>query len=150
MHAITEMVRQLRRGTGRTGLVLANGGVVTYQAVVCLSSSPRRDGLPYPNANPLPPVITDVQIPAVDEQAEGDAIVETYTVEFNRDGSPLRGFVVGRLKSNGHRFLANHADENTLKELCSQDVEPIGRSGRVKAGTEGRNVFALVSETAKL
>lgn len=70
------MVRQLRQGKGKTGLVLANGGVVTYQAVVCLSSSPRRDGLPYPSANPLPPVVKDVQIPAVDEKAEGDAIIE--------------------------------------------------------------------------
>ncbi len=76
MHAITEMVRQLRVGAGKTGLILANGGVVTYQAVVCLSSSPRRDGLPYPSANPLPPVTSDVQIPKVDETAEGDAIVE--------------------------------------------------------------------------
>lgn len=70
------MTRQLRRGNGKTGLVLANGGVVTYQAVVCLSSSPRRDGLPYPTAAPLPPTTTDVQIPAVDEHAEGDAVVE--------------------------------------------------------------------------
>lgn len=77
MHAITEMVRQLRSGEkGKTGLVLANGGVVTYQAVVCLSRSPRRDGLPYPTANPLPEVVADVQVPEVEEFAEGDAVVE--------------------------------------------------------------------------
>ena len=72
------MTRQLRQGRGKTGLILANGGVVTYQAVVCLSSSPRRDGLPYPTAQPLPPVVSDVQTPTVDEQAEGDAIVEVF------------------------------------------------------------------------
>jgi hypothetical protein len=76
IQAITEMVRQLRSNKGRTGLILANGGVVTYQAVVCLSKSPRRDGLPYPSANPLPAVVEDVQTPVVDEKAEGDAIVE--------------------------------------------------------------------------
>jgi hypothetical protein len=70
------MTRQLRKGAGRTGLVLANGGVVTYQAVVCLSRSPRRDGLPYPSANPLPPTTAGVQTPPVDASAEGDAIVE--------------------------------------------------------------------------
>ena len=70
------MVRQLRQGTSKAGLVLANGGLATYQAAVILSSSPRRDGLPYPNVNPLPEVITDVQKPPVDEKAEGDAIIE--------------------------------------------------------------------------
>jgi hypothetical protein len=77
-------------------------------------------------------------------------VVQTYTVEFNRDGSPQNGFVVGRLKSNGHRFLANHADDATLKQLCSQDVEPIGRTGKVKPSQDGRNVFSFVGETAKL
>lgn len=144
------MTRQLRRGRGKTGLILANGGVVTYQAVVCLSSSPRRDGLPYPTEQPLPAVVNDVQTPVVDEKAEGDAIIETYTVEFNRDGSPLRGLIVGRLKSSGHRFLANHADDATLKQLCSQDLEPIGRSGKVKTASDGRNLFAFGGEAARL
>ena len=75
---------------------------------------------------------------------------KTYTVEFNRDGSPLRGHVVGRLRSNGHRFIANHADESTLKQLCSQEVEPIGRHGKVKAGEDGRNLFGFVGEVARL
>ena len=77
------MTRQLRQGKGKTGLVLANGGVVTYQAVVCLSSSPRRDGLPYPNSNPLPETTSDVQVPQVDAKADGEAIVEVrWTREF--------------------------------------------------------------------
>lgn len=73
------MTRQLRKGRGKTGLVLANGGVVTYQAVVCLSSSPRRDGLPYPESNPLKETASDVQVPTVEAKAEGEAIVEVRT-----------------------------------------------------------------------
>ena len=49
---------------------------MTYQNVICLSSSPRPDGSPYPNRNPLPDTVTDMQTPSVDERAEGDAIVE--------------------------------------------------------------------------
>lgn len=157
--AITEMARQLRAGKGKTGVILANGGVATYQNVVCLSTSPRSDGLPYPDHNPLPEYVTDVQVPTIDERAQGDATIEvwckfavsiikansvqTYSVEFNRDGSPLRGYVVGRLNSNGHRFLANHADQQTLLQLASWDVEPIGRSGHVEAGSDGRNLFSF-------
>lgn len=74
------MARQLRKGNGKIGLVLANGGLATYQAAVCLSSSPRRDGLPYPTSNPLPEVTADVHVPQVDEQAEGDAVIEVRTL----------------------------------------------------------------------
>ncbi|KAK5116521.1 hypothetical protein LTR85_009146 [Meristemomyces frigidus] len=76
MHAITEMSRQLRKGNGKTGLVLANGGVVTYQNTVCLSRSPRTDGSPYPECKPLPEMVTDVQIPRIENVAEGDATIE--------------------------------------------------------------------------
>ncbi|KAK5134513.1 hypothetical protein LTR08_006430 [Meristemomyces frigidus] len=144
------MVRQLRKGNDKTGLVLANGGVVTYQNVVCLSSNPRKDGAPYPDSAPLPEMVTDVQVPEVEMKAEGDATVETYTVEFNRDGSPLRGHVVGRLKSSGYRFIANHRDERTLKELCSGDFEQVGRSGIVKVNGDGRNLFMFTTQLAKL
>ena len=53
---------------------------------------------------------------------------QTYTVEFNRDGSPLRGHIVGRLK-NGHRVLANEGDEATLVQLASGIKEQVGRKG---------------------
>jgi hypothetical protein len=70
------MVRQLREGNGKNGLVLANGGVLTYQHVICLSSQPRSDGSPYPKITALPDVITDVPIPHVDTRAEGEAVIE--------------------------------------------------------------------------
>lgn len=138
--ALTEMIRQLREGNGKSGLVLANGGVVTYQYVVCLSSLPRNPS--YPNANPLPESVTDWFVPPIVAAAEGPAIIETYTVEFSRDGKPETGFVVGRLK-NGHRFLANHKDEKTLSELSSKVREPIGRKGYVTIGDDGRSLFSF-------
>jgi hypothetical protein len=69
--------------------------------------------------------------------------VQTYTVEFNRDGTPSEGYIVGRLKSNNHRFVANHGDENTLQQLASGVKEPIGRGGWVRTLEEGRNVFTF-------
>lgn len=144
MHALTEMTRQIRAGKGKKGLVLCNGGVLSYQYVIILSSEPRRNGA-YPLENPLPETITDVDVPDLVLDAEGDAVVETYTVEFARDGSPLRGHIVGRLKSNGKRFLANNADEATLKQMASGSVEVVGRSGRVRQDKEkkGRGLFTF-------
>lgn len=75
--------------------------------------------------------------------------VQTYTVDYHRNGNPVRGHIVGRLKSNGERFLANHADEQTLRELSSWDEEQVGKSGRVKSDGQGRNLFSF-AEAAKL
>jgi hypothetical protein len=70
---------------------------------------------------------------------------KTYTVEFGRDGLPLRGHVVGRLKRNGHRFLANHGDDSMLLQLSSDSTEPIGRTGWVKPDPlkKRRNLFVF-------
>ena len=59
-------------------------------------------------------------------------MIQTYTVDFSRTGSPHLGHIIGRLITTNHRFIANHGDENTLHQLVSRDAEPIGRKGYVK------------------
>jgi Thiolase-like protein type 1 additional C-terminal domain len=147
MHALTAMVRELRKGTAKNGLVLCNGGVLSYQHVVVLSTSPRATGSPYPESNPLPKELPklDFTFKASSVAEEHEAIIETYTVEFDRSGAPARGFVIGRLKGSGERFIANEADEATLKQLSSEITEPVGKTGWVKADKEeeGRTLFRL-------
>jgi hypothetical protein len=152
MHALTEMVRQLGTNTEKkTGLVLANGGWLSYQHVVCLPSNSRPKALgPYPERNPLLPLTVDWQIPQIpqicgDGEADGNAVIETHTVDFARKGKQERGHIVGRLKFNGHRFIANHGDKRTLLELSNVLREQVGRWGRVMKdnGTVGRNLFTF-------
>lgn len=76
VQAITHMVRRLRQGHDRHGLILANGGTLTYQHVVCLASKLRKDGLPYPDSKPLPDVIEDMPVPFVALQPQGEATIE--------------------------------------------------------------------------
>lgn len=161
MHALTEMTRQLRAGKGKKGLVLCNGGVLSYQHVVVLGTEPREEA--YPVGNALPEVLNDVEVPELAEEAKGECVVEvcrsdtdavmrgftdvmqTYTVEFNRDGSPLRGHIVGRLKRDNKRFLANHGDESTLRQMAGGAGEIVGKSGWVwqDPTTKGRGLFAF-------
>lgn len=70
------MVREMRKGRYQQGLVLANGGIMTYQYAVCLSTKPRYDGSPFPVEDILPAAIIDLPIPQIDEVAEGDAVIE--------------------------------------------------------------------------
>ncbi|CAG7940051.1 unnamed protein product [Penicillium nalgiovense] len=79
MHSIIEMARALRNGRGHNGLVLANGGIMTYQHVVVMSVRPRPDGSPYPERQPLPEVITDISIPPIEKKADGEAVLELTT-----------------------------------------------------------------------
>ena len=148
MHAITEMTRQLRSHSreSKTGLILANGGVLSYQHVVILSSTPRNK--PYPNKTPLPEHCDQLSTSNFEKVAEGEAIIETYTVDFTRKGVPRRGHIIGRLLHNNHRFIANHADENTLRRLAdTSGGEVVGSKGKVFASSEdeGRNLFSLLS-----
>jgi len=76
VQALTAMVRGLRSGNGQNGLILANGGVLTYQHALCLGTQPRRNESAYPDTNPLPRYVTDLPIPRISAQAEGEAIIE--------------------------------------------------------------------------
>jgi hypothetical protein len=72
-------------------------------------------------------------------------------VEFSRDGSPLRGHVIGRLKKDGKRFLANHGDETALRHMANGASEIIGKSGRLRQdpNKKGRGLFTF-DETARI
>ncbi|EPS28018.1 hypothetical protein PDE_02963 [Penicillium oxalicum 114-2] len=144
MHAITEMVRQLRSGRhGQLGLVLANGGVLSHHHAVCLSRNARSDGTPYPGRNPLSLRVRDAQ-PRIVERAQGNARIETYTVQYERDGSPLVGFVLGRRDQDGARFIAVTTDGSSLKALGAAS-EQIGRSIWVDFDEDmGRNTFRVL------
>ncbi|KAJ5319739.1 hypothetical protein N7508_000022 [Penicillium antarcticum] len=151
MHAITEMTRQLRDRSSRNGLILANGGILSYQHAVCLSSQAPQKGRLYPDNRSLSLLNVDMT-PSVDFEAEGKAIIETYTIEFTRDGNPLRAYIVGRIADTNHRFLANESDQATLLRLSSMEEEPIGKTGFVSPDPEGergqrRNLFSLDSSS---
>ena len=70
----------------KNGLILANGGVLTYQHAICLSTHPRSMKSPeYPAKNPLSERITNIPIPelAVEEEIEGEAVIEVLYTFFS-------------------------------------------------------------------
>jgi acetyl-CoA acetyltransferase len=149
MHAITEMTRRLRQGAQKNGLVLANGGVLSYQHVVVLSNEPRKKA--YPDKHALPEHCEQLAADQFTQVAkEGHATIEAYTVDFTRKGAPRRGQVIGRCAESQQRFIANHADEHTLRILADtqQASEVVGRRGRVwqDKSNPKRNIFSLATE----
>jgi acetyl-CoA C-acetyltransferase len=133
LHAAAGMVRALReRGRG-LGLLYGQGGFVT-----------KHHGLLLGRQSDVPPQLTadySVQsladgrrgaVPPVTEHHSGPAVVETFTVVYDRDGSPRFGTVVA-LTETGERLLArvDASDEQTLQELTRLDRSPVGRAGIV-------------------
>ena len=75
--ALAEMVRRLRLAHEKqNGLILANGGVLSYENTVCLSNQPRKDGAAYPRDNVILETPADLPCPHFVEQAEGPAVIE--------------------------------------------------------------------------
>lgn len=82
--------------------------------------------------------------PQLVEQPDGNAVIETYTVGFGRDGQPDRGIVIGRLGDGSNpdapRFIAKTPlDTDMLTAMTREDF--LGARGRVSTG-DRHNIFS--------
>ena len=139
MHSIAVKMRKLREKPGSNGLVTANGWYLTKQSIGVYSTRPAKGQFEREDPKAIQSQIDALPHPAVVENPEGTATVETYTVVHGREGM-LMGIVVGR-DADGRRFVANTPDdEATLKAM--ESTEQIGRTGQVGPGDKpGRNLF---------
>ncbi|MEL6860535.1 MAG: acetyl-CoA acetyltransferase [Pseudomonadota bacterium] len=131
MHGIVSMTEWLRAHAGEFGLVLANGGWMTKEAVGIWSTA-RPDAF-----EPVEPYATPTAQVALDaEPSEG--VVETYTVTYGKDG-PMSGIIFARTPT-GDRFIAVAAPEAMPRLL--EEESPVGLSVRVTTENE-RNTFVF-------
>jgi len=141
-HAVVSMVQALRNG-GVNGLLFANGGFATHNHSIILSRRPPPPGTFPQNFDfqaeadsrrgPIPPLV---------EGYIGPGVIETFTVLYERDGSPRFGVIVARNPAGG-RFLAKVSkdDEAGLAALVDDSIQPIGTSGIAVADPNGDAVW---------
>ncbi|MFV8245130.1 acetyl-CoA acetyltransferase [Mycolicibacterium peregrinum] len=132
MHGIAEAVNEMRDKPGKFALVGGNGGIASKYSVGIYSTEPA-DWLADGSAA-LQAEFNAQQRVAITEKADGPATIETYTVRY--DWTPRTGIIIGRLDSDGSRFLATTTDD-ALVQLLSEG-EPLGASIIVESG-EKRN-----------
>ncbi|MEZ5694870.1 MAG: acetyl-CoA acetyltransferase [Sphingomonadaceae bacterium] len=137
-HAIACMVEKLRDGGGK-GLLFGNGGYATTYHAIVLSAEPFAEAGSWQDFDcqhiadarrgPVPPLVKDYT---------GPATLETWTVHYQRDGSPRSGTVV-TLTPAGERTLALVAAEDSamIERLTSGAEDPVGMAGEVVAGEDG-------------
>ena len=116
LHAIAEMVTRLRGRSGATGLVLANGGFLSKQAVGIYAADAPPAWRPIPRRDPGNALV---------ELAEpvGAALVETYTIAWNK-GAPSSAIVFARA-ADGRRIMAQSRQRACIETMIERD--PIGR-----------------------
>jgi acetyl-CoA C-acetyltransferase len=113
LHSVATMAGRLREEPDAYGLVSANGGLLTKHAVGVYGCRPpaagsrvarvqdRVDALPRRDAAP---------------DHRGGATIETYTVEHDREGRPVRA-IVAALLADGRRVMAAGDDTALLDRL---------------------------------
>lgn len=136
MHAAAQMVRKLRAG-GENGLIVANGGYATHSHSLVLTRRAVPAGTFPQDYN----VQSEADrhrgaAPELLAEYEGEGVIETFSVPFDRNGEPSHGTVIARTP-DGARFLAHvpRDDARMLAFLMAEESQPVGAHGRgVKAG----------------
>lgn len=134
-HVVACMALKLRE-TGGKGLMFANGGYATHSHTIALGKEPI-EGVSFPQEFDVNHAADAARgaVPELDKDYTGPATIETYTVHYNRDGSPRMGTVVA-LTPEGRRTLAMVPAEDVagIAALTDGTSEPVGRSGAISRG----------------
>ena len=77
-------------------------------------------------------------MPPTQEDYLGPAGIETYTVIYDREGTPTQGAIVAR-SPGGARFIAKvpAVDRAAINFLTSGAHEPVGAAGIAIRGSDG-------------
>jgi acetyl-CoA C-acetyltransferase len=127
-HAIAEMVNRLRQAPAAFGMVLANGGLMTKEAIGIYSAQPASGQWLLAEPEPIQSVIDAQPKVPFSEAPAGEATVESYTV-MHLKGRPDRGILLGRLAATGERFVANF-EPQVLDAIVAHDA--VGLRGTVR------------------
>ena len=129
LHGIATMAQSLASGRYRNGMTTALGWFMHKYAVGIYGITPHAVDLSdcdlqdeaQPDAGAAPVAIT--------EHANGEGMLETYTVIYDRDQQPRRALLYGRTDA-GLRFVAN-TDDNTAVFMAGSNTNLIGSKLRL-------------------
>jgi acetyl-CoA C-acetyltransferase len=123
LHSIAGMVDVLRRDPGSLGLVTGVGWYMTKHALGLYSTTPPSGGFR---------AVADVDAPEGRQAApdyDGPCTVETYTILYQRDGTPGTG-LFALLTPDGRRTWGSAPEVDPSEELCGRSAR-LDSAGRV-------------------
>lgn len=132
-HAAVAMVQTLR-GADTAGLLFGQGEYVTKHHSLVLANKPPETPFLGPDYSVQRAADASLdEIPEFADGFSGRAVLETFTVLFNRDGSVAHGIVISRAP-DGKRLLAKVPAEDvaTLQILMDREKSPVGQVGEAR------------------
>jgi hypothetical protein len=144
--ATAAMVRSLRAAPGARALLYGQGGYVTkHHALVIGSEAAEPASLMLPKDVQDDAETRRDPVPPLDLAYTGPATVETFSVVFDREGSPAYGGVVGRTPEGARIFGQGPGDDkDTLAALLATEESPVGQAGTVTlAGDDALQRWAI-------
>jgi acetyl-CoA C-acetyltransferase len=136
-HSIAIMAQRLRDNPSDLGLVTGISWYVTKNAVGIYSATPPLNGWTHPDVSKAQAEIDATAIEVT--SADGDAVVDAFTVEHDKETGPARAPLYARL-ADGRRVVAVPADAAIPAKLSGQSI--IGQTVRVRA-TDAGTVYEL-------
>ncbi|UFS99908.1 crotonase/enoyl-CoA hydratase family protein [Nocardia huaxiensis] len=115
-HAVATLVRKLRAEPGTFGLATSLGWYVTKHALGVYSTTP-----PAAAYRHLTPVIEHPPARPARTGYDGPAVVEAYTLPYDRDGAP-EAAILSLITPKGERVLLRSTDSGVLDELAERDL----------------------------
>jgi len=115
-HAIASMVPVLRADPTARGLCTSLGWYATKHALGLYSATPPERAYVH-----LRPVVEHPPKRPVVTSYDGEAVVEAYTVPFDRDGAPEAG-ILSLLTQEGTRVLVRTSDPDVVAALVEDDL----------------------------
>lgn len=134
-HAIACMAQRLRREPGSLGLVTGVSWYMSKHAIGVYSTTPPPNGWRYSDTTQAQRQIDETTLEMATDP-EGEALVEAFTVEHDREAGPMRAPIYGTLL-DGRRVVAGPAHLQLAKELSGRSL--VGDKVRVRRG-EGRGL----------
>jgi acetyl-CoA C-acetyltransferase len=132
-HAVCAMTRLLRSGAGETGLLYGQGGFVNKHHALILGNQPAPRPLALRYTVQSEADRARGPIPALTTDFGGSAMLETFTILYDRDGAIGHGVAIART-SEGSRLMAKvlAEDSETLDALTLSEHSAVGMQGQVR------------------
>jgi len=136
-HAACAMVRRLRGGGAKRGLLYGQGGFVTKHHALVISREPP-SSLSQEVSVQAEADRHRAAAPAFVEEARGNGRVESFTALFDRNGEIEHGVVMLRTEQDTRTLARVPAqDAATLARLMDQHRTPVGALGAITMAPDG-------------
>ncbi|MFW9875778.1 MAG: hypothetical protein ACFFG0_21960 [Candidatus Thorarchaeota archaeon] len=142
LHAVINTVNSIRADPSLKVMVIANGGYNTKQSIGIYGNKPPKIPWGVRDDSKIQKSILNEILPEPVEKANGEIVIDGYSIIYKRSGEAMRGVAIGTLE-NGSRTVAFVTKQELLLTLETQEI--VGKTCMVQYDSSiDRNVIIAI------